>query len=302
MPPRPAKRPREKGNIGPTQHRVIIADARKMPELSDESVHLVVTSPPYANLKQYEPGNPDQLGHLPDYDQFLDELSKVLSECLRALVPGGRVCCVVGDVNIARRNGGRHYQLPLAADIRVLGRRLGFDNLQGIVWLKVANIKLEASDSSRFLGKPNLPNGIVKNDTEHILFLRKPGYRSPTAEMESLSFIHTEEYVRLFRPIWDDIRGASLREHPAPFPLKLASRLVKMFSFVGDTVVDPFGGTGTTGLACKLLKRSSVTYEVEPKYLNLILKKLAEGNSSDATMTFEQRGEEKAAALLSAAL
>ncbi len=177
MPPPTARHPREKSNIGPTLHRVILADAREMPELRDSSVHLVVTSPPYANLKQYQPGNPNQLGDIQDYEEFLDELDKVFRESYRMLLPGGRICCVVGDVNIARQKAGRHFQLPLSSDIRVRARRIGFDVVQGITWLKVANIKLEASDSSRFLGKPNLPNGIIKNDTEHIIFMRKPGYR-----------------------------------------------------------------------------------------------------------------------------
>jgi len=131
----------------------------------------------------------------------------------------------------------------------VRGRSLGFDNLQGITWLKVANIRLEASNSSRYLGKPNLPNGIIKNDTEHILFLRKPGYRSPTADMEQSSLIPTEQYARWFCPVWSDIPGASLKEHPAPYPLEIASRLIRMFSFAGDVVLDPFAGTGTTAVA-----------------------------------------------------
>jgi site-specific DNA-methyltransferase (adenine-specific) len=171
----------------------------------------------------------------------------------------------------------------------VRARKLGFDTLQGITWLKVTNIRLEASNSSRFLGKPNLPNGIVKNDTEHILFLRKQGYRSPTAEMEKASFIETKAYAKLFTPIWDDIRGASLRDHPAPYPLEIATRLIKMFSFVGDVVLDPFGGTGTTALAALQLKRSSVTYEVEEKYLPLIIKRLGGRKSVGGNVIFERR-------------
>lgn len=260
-----------------------------MPELADASVHLVVTSPPYANLKKYEPDNPDQLGHIDDYPAFLKELDRVWAECYRALVPGGRICCVVGDVNVARRNGGRHYVLPLSSDIRVRARNTGFDNLQGITWLKVANIKLEASNSSRFLGKPNLPNGVIKNDTEHILFLRKPGYRSPTAEMEEASFIPTDDYAAWFSTIWSDIPGASLRDHPAPFPAELANRLIRMFSFAGDVILDPFGGTGTTALAAFHAGRSSVTYEVEERYLPLIMNRLAGRLMSEATVTFERR-------------
>src|SRR6266542_5310807 len=189
-----------------SRHHIVRADARKLSFLKDESVHLVVTSPPYFNLKQYEQGNFHQLGDIDDYERFLDELDKVWRECARVLVPGGRVCCVVGAVNVARRNGGRHYVLPLPSDIQVRSRKLGLDNLTPIIWLKVGNIQLEASNSSRFLGKPNLPNGIIKNDFETIVMLRKPGgYRSPTPEMEAASRIENDEYFRWFVPIWSDI-------------------------------------------------------------------------------------------------
>lgn len=170
-----------------------------------------------------------------------------------------------------------------------MGRRIGFDNLQGIIWLKVANMKLEASESGRFLGKPNLPNGIVKNDTEHILFLRKPGYRSPTAEMERESYIATDDYVKWFKPVWDDIPGASLKHHPAPFPLELAQRLIRMFSFVGDRVLDPFGGTGTTALASMETTRSSISYDVEVKYVSLMVRRLAKATSPDKILLCESR-------------
>ncbi|HEX5225130.1 MAG TPA: DNA methyltransferase, partial [Solirubrobacteraceae bacterium] len=219
-----------------TTHIVYEADSRELSMLSDESVHLVVTSPPYAALKRYEE-HPAQLGHIDDYEQFLVELDKVWAECARVLVPGGRIACVAGDICVPRRTAGRHYVLPLSADIQVRARSLGLDALTPIRWLKVANIKLEASNSSRFLGKPNLPNGIVKNDIEHILFLRKPGYRKPTVEMEARSHISTDEYIELFSPIWK-VGGASTREHPAPFPTEIASRLIRMFSFAGDVVLD----------------------------------------------------------------
>ena len=291
MPPKPSRNPREQLRPGPPDHRVILGDARSMPELPDRSVHLVVTSPPYANLKRYESGNPNQLGDIDDYEKFLDELDKVWAECHRVLVPGGRICCVVGDVNVARGRAGRHYVLPLASDIRVRARRLGLDNLQGVIWYKVANIKLEASNSSRFLGKPNLPNGVIKNDTEHILFLRKPGgYRSPSAEMERESLIPTDEYVTMFKTFWDDIRGASLREHPAPYPMEIAERLIRMFSFKGDVVLDPFAGTGTTALAAQRWGRSSVSYEIEPKYIDMIRARLIP-SADDLAVFFEERDE-----------
>lgn len=290
MPPKPGKNPREQFREGPTTHRIVLGDSRSMPELADESVHLVVTSPPYANLKSYEPGNPSQLGDIDDYEKFLDELDKVWAECFRVLVPGGRICCVVGDVNVARSNGGRHYVLPLAADVRVRARRLGFDHLQGILWYKVANIKVEASRSTRFLGKPNLPGGIVKNDIEHIIFLRKPGYRSPSAGMEDASFISTGDYVSWFRSIWDDIRGATLKNHPAPYPIELAARLIRMFSFAGDVVLDPFAGTGTTALAAMQNRRSSFSYEVEPGYITFIKNRLGQVDAlNESILEFEER-------------
>src|SRR5262249_39558796 len=140
-----------------------------------------------------------------------------------------------------------------------------------IRWLKVSNIKMEASSSSRFLGKPNLPNGIVKNDLEHILFLRKPGgYRKPTTEQERLSRIETEEYSQLFAPIWSDVTGQLRSVHPAPYPVELARRLIRMFSFVGDTVLDPFAGTGSTAVASIETGRNSISIDVEDDYVTLI--------------------------------
>ena len=248
---------------------LVLGDARRLDFVEDASVHLIVTSPPYGSLKEY-PERDGQLGNLSDYDGFLEQLDLAWSECLRVLVPGGRVCCVVGDICISRRAGGRHHVLPLSADITTRGRALGFDVLTPIVWLKVANIKMEASRSSRFLGKPYLPNGIVKNDRETIVMLRKPGgYRKPTPEMEELSRISKEDYVKWFAPIWSDIRGESTRHHPAPYPLELASRLVQMFSFVGDAVLDPFAGTGTTVQAAIEAGRDGIGVDVEPSYLKM---------------------------------
>lgn len=134
---------------------------------------------------------------------------------------------------------------------------------------------MEASTSSRFLGKPYLPNGVIKNDFETILILRKPadggkrGYRSPTPEIEAASRISKEEYFRWFRPIWDDVPGANLRNHPAPYPREIPYRLIRMFSFVGDVVLDPFVGTGTTMLAAIAAGRNSIGVEVDPGYIKL---------------------------------
>ncbi len=170
--------------------------------------------------------------------------------------------------------------LPLSADIQVRGRALGFDVLTPIRWQKVANIRLEASRSSRFLGKPNLPNGIVKNDLEHILFLRKPGgYRKPTPEQERLSRIETEEYSALFSPVWTNVTGQQRKDHPAPYPVEIPRRLIRMFSFAGDTVIDPFAGTGSTAVAAIETARHSISVEIEPKYVDQIETRLVKTGS-----------------------
>jgi modification methylase len=259
---------------GPTRHLVREGDARRMGWIETESVHLVCTSPPYGSLKEY-PDREGQLGNVAVYEEFLYELDRVWAESLRVLVPGGRVACVVGDVCISRRRGGRHHVLPLSADIQVRARRLGFDCLTPIRWYKVANIVLEASKSSRYLGKPNLPNGVVKNDVENILFFRKPGgYRSPTAEQEKRSFIETEDYMRWFAPIWTDVKGQIRKDHPAPFPVEVPRRLIRMFSFTGDVVLDPFAGTGTTALAALETGRNSISVEIDSGYVAELEKRL----------------------------
>lgn len=259
-----------------TQHAIHQADARDLSFIPTESVHLVVTSPPYGALIHYS-DHADQLGNIQSYELFLNELDKVWGECFRVLVPGGRIACVVGDICMSRRQAGRHFVLPLAADIQVRARRIGFDNLNPIRWLKVANIKLEASTSSRFLGKPNLPNGVVKNDMETILFLRKPGgYRKPTAQQEKNSFIPTSEYMHWFSSVWTDVKGQMRRDHPAPYPVEIPRRLIRMFSFTGDTVLDPFLGTATTTVAAMECGRHSIGVELEPDYMRIIKERLQE--------------------------
>jgi DNA modification methylase len=251
-----------------------LGDARRLDFLRDESIHLVVTSPPYGSLKEY-PAAPGQLGNWHSYEDFLKELDRVWAECLRVLVPGGRICCVVGDICLSRRKAGRHHVLPLASDITVRARSVGFDVLTPIVWLKVANISLEASRSSRFLGKPYLPNGVIKNDRETIVMLRKSGgYRKPTAEMEKLSRIAKDNYFRWFQPTWSDVTGASTKEHPAPFPLEIPLRLIQMFSFAGDLVLDPFVGTGTTARAALRTGRNAIGLDIEHRYLQMALRNI----------------------------
>ncbi len=241
-------------------------DSRELNWISDESVHLVATSPPYWTLKEY-PGNKHQLGLVDDYEEFHNELDRVWRHCFRVLVPGGRLICVVGDVCLSRRRNGRHMVMPMHADIVVRARRLGFDNLSPIFWYKISNARYEVENGSSFLGKPYEPNAIIKNDVEFILMLRKPGgYRQPTEEQRDASRLTKEEHHDWFQQLWT-IPGESTRDHPAPFPLELAYRLVRMFSFAGDTVLDPFMGLGTTLLAAARCGRNGIGVEIEPSYV-----------------------------------
>lgn len=257
-----------------TEHVLYHADARNLSYINDNSVHLVLTSPPYFNIKEYRRGK-FQLGIIDDYQQFLDELEKVWKECYRILVPGGRIVCVVGDVCLSRRKNGRHAVLPLHSDIAVSCRKIGFDNLNPILWHKISNAKFEANTNSSILGKPYEPNAIIKNDLEYILMERKPGgYRTPTIQQREGSRIEKDDFQKWFSQIWE-LPGASTRNgHPAPFPLELATRLVKMFSFVGDTVVDPFCGSGTTMLAAINTNRNSIGVETEVYYCTHTLNRL----------------------------
>jgi site-specific DNA-methyltransferase (adenine-specific) len=206
-------------------------------------------------------------------------------------VPGGRLVCVVGDVCVARKRFGRHLVFPLHADICVLCRRLGFDNLNPIIWHKISNAVFEANKTSKFLGKPYEPNAIIKNDMEFILMQRKPGgYRQPTNGQRDESRLSKKDFDAWFQQIWN-ITGASTKNHPAPFPLEVALRLVRMFSFTGDTVLDPFCGSGTTMVAALKTNRNSVGVEIEPEYCRMAARYLKAENSdlfAPARLLFEK--------------
>ncbi|MBI4585324.1 MAG: site-specific DNA-methyltransferase [Planctomycetes bacterium] len=212
------------------------------------------------------------------HEQFLNETDKVWAQCFRALVPGGRLIIVVGDVCLSRRkNEGRHTVVPLHASIQERCRSLGYDNLAPIFWYKIANASYEVENGSSFLGKPYEPNAVMKNDLEFILMQRKPGgYRSPSVATRALSVIAAGNYQKWFRQIWSDLPGASTKDHPAPFPLELTERLIRMFNFVGDTVLDPFMGTGTTTCAAAKWGRNSIGVEVDAQYFDFANRRVCE--------------------------
>jgi DNA modification methylase len=179
--------------------------------------------------------------------------------------------CVVGDVCLSRRkNRGIHTVIPLHASIQEHCRKIGFNNLAPIIWHKIANANYEVARGSTFLGKPYEPNAVIKHDIEYILMERRVGgYRKPSLPSRVLSIISYENHKKWFQQIWTGISGASTKLHPAPFPLEIAERLIRMFSFAGDTVLDPFMGTGTTNAAAAKWGRNSIGIEVDPHYFDL---------------------------------
>ncbi len=279
--PRIARDPKRMAQIDeavrqlPTRHRLVRDDARTLTRCLDGKAHLILTSPPYWTLKTYR-DNAAQLGHVDDYGEFLSEIDKVWRECWQALEPGGRLICVVGDVCLSRKqNRGRHTVVPLHAAIQEQCRAIGFDNLAPIIWHKIANASYEVEGGGGFLGKPYEPNAVIKNDIEFILMQRKPGaYRKPTIRERYLSLISAENHRKWFQQIWTGITGASTREHPAPYPVELAERLIRMFSFVGDTVLDPFMGTGTTTVAAAKWGRNSTGIEVDDVYFEQAVRRI----------------------------
>ena len=246
-----------------TEHRLILGDSRYLKQFLDEKVQLIVTSPPYWIIKPYRPIE-GQLGAIEDYEEFHSELNKVWKQCFDLLEPGGRMCIIVGDACLPRRKYGRHEVVPIHADILINCRKIGFETLAPIIWHKIANISLEVP-RGRYLGKPYEPNGIIKHDIEYILLFRKPGYRKPSEMQRKLSIIPAWIHKEWFQQIWR-IPGDSTKHHPAPFPLELAERLVRMFSFVGDTVLDPFVGRGTTNIAAMRWGRNSIGVEIDEDF------------------------------------
>lgn len=260
----------------PTRHDIYNVDARHINFIEPNSIHLVLTSPPYWTLKKYR-DHPNQLGDIVEYTDFLDELDKVWRHCYRVLVSGGRLICVVGDVCLSRRkNSGEHTVVPLHASIQERCRKIGYSNLAPIIWHKIANARHEAEgNGGGFLGKPYEPNSVIKNDVEFILMERKPGgYRSPSVATRILSVIPAGRHKIWFQQIWTGVTGASTKQHPAPYPMELAERLIRMFSFVGDTVLDPFMGTGTTNAAAGLWGRNSIGIEVDHEYYTMGVEKI----------------------------
>ena len=258
----------------PTVHTLVTADSRHLDFIEDGEIPLIVTSCPYFDIKKYD-DVPGQIGHFADYDAFLIAMDDILRECLRVLTPGGRLALNVGDVLRSRARHGEHHVLPLHADILARSTRLGFRALTGILWNKQGSCSYEEGGAG-VLGTPGQPNGVIKSEIEHILMLRKPGpYRSVPPRLKADSALSKDEYQHWFRAIWNDVPGTrATDDHPAPFPISIPYRLIRMFSFRNDTVLDVFGGSGTTALAAAHAGRNSILVDVSPHYVQSSLERL----------------------------
>ncbi len=275
-----------------TTHRIILGDSRRLPELPDRAVQLVVTSPPYWQLKDY--GIPGQLGFDHCYEDYINHLGLVWQECIRVLHPGCRLCINIGDQFARAAVYGRYRVLPIRTEIIKFCLAAGLDYLGAVIWRKVTSTHTTGGGS--VMGSFPYPrNGILKLDYEFILIFRKPGRAPrPSPEVRERSRLSTGEWNQLFSGHWQ-FPGERQRNHLAAFPEELPSRLIRMFSFVGDTVLDPFLGSGTTTLAAARLERHSVGCEIDPGCLEPILQRLERARrESDAgwRVEVERRTEE----------
>ena len=254
-----------------TIHKIIIGDSRYMKEVPNESVHLTITSPPYWQLKDY--GNGKQIGFNDNYEEYINNLNLVWNECYRVLHNGCRLCINIGDQFARSVYYGRYKVIPIRTEIIKFCESIGFDYMGAIIWQKVTTCN--TTGGATVMGSFPYPrNGILKIDYEFILIFKKYG-KAPQAnkEMKEKSKLSQEEWNKYFTGHWN-FPGEKQDKHLAMFPEELPKRLIKMFSFVGDTILDPFLGSGTTSLTAKNLHRNSIGYEINEYFLPIIKEKL----------------------------
>ena len=273
-----------------THHKIINGDSRQMSELPDNSVHLVITSPPYWQLKDY--GTNNQIGFHDSYENYINNLNLVWKDCYRTLHNGCRLCVNIGDQFARAVYYGRYKVIPIREEIIKFCENIGFDYMGAIIWQKVTTSNTTGGGVQ--MGSYPYPrNGILKLDYEFILIFKKLGDApKPTKEQKELSIMSAEEWNTFFAGHWN-FTGARQNEHIATFPEELPRRLIKMFSFVEETVLDPFIGSGTTSLAAKNQARNSVGYEINPDFIPIIKEKLNVKQKDINETTYEFMKQEK---------
>ena len=266
------------------KHMIILADSRRMPELEDASVHLVVTSPPYWCIKDY--AHPDQVGYDHSYGDYVSDLERVLGECHRVLHRGCRAAVNIGDQYLRASEHGRYRVQPIPADIIAIGRRIGFDFMGSIIWQKISTTR--TTGGGCWMGSVYHPrDGHVTYEHEYIILFRKQGRGPrPSPESKRLSRLTKRQRSSWFRGVWR-VKPERQQAHSAMFPMEIPRRLIRMYTFHGETVLDPFLGSGTTSLAAEVTGRNSVGYELNPDYRELIEARLP---ATDGRVTFETRG------------
>ncbi len=256
--------------------KLYIADSKSLQELRDESINLVVTSPPYWHIKDY--GIEGQIGYGETLHEYLKGLYRVFSECYRVLKGGTRLCINIGDQFARSIIYGRYKVIPLHAEVISMCEDIGFDYMGSIIWQKKTTIN--TTGGANVMGSfPYPPNGIVEIDYEFVLIFKKEGYIKVEKDLKEKSKLTKEEWKEYFSGHWV-FRGAKQQDHEATFPDELPKRLIKMFSFVGDTVLDPFVGSGTTIKVAMELNRSAIGYEINEKYIDIIKAKINNKNKS----------------------
>jgi site-specific DNA-methyltransferase (adenine-specific) len=273
-----------------THHKIINGDSRQMTELSDNSVHLIITSPPYWQLKDY--GTENQIGFHDSYETYTNNLNLVWKECYRTLHNGCRLCVNIGDQFARAVYYGRYKVIPIREEIIKFCENIGFDYMGAIIWQKVTTSNTTGGGVQ--MGSYPYPrNGILKLDYEFILVFKKLGEAPKhTKEQKELSIMTAEEWNTFFAGHWN-FAGTRQNGHIAMFPEELPRRLIKMFSFVGETILDPFAGSGTTSLAAKHLDRNSVIFEINPEFIPIIKEKLEVNQSDIYGTTYEFVNQQK---------
>ncbi len=258
-----------------TKHIIINGDSRRMNDIKDKSVHLIITSPPYWQLKDY--GADNQIGFNDSYEEYINHLNLVWKECFRVLHDGCRLCINIGDQFARSVYYGRYKVIPIHSEIIRFCETIGFDFMGQIIWQKTTT--MNTTGGGAVMGSFPYPrNGIVKLDFEYILLFKKQGDApKPTSEQKADAAMTNEEWNSYFSGHWY-FNGAKQDKHLAMFPEELPHRLIKMFSFPNEYILDPFMGSGTTAIAAKNLQRNSIGYEINPDFISIIKEKIGQSS------------------------